>query len=235
MSQWIAVIEDEPDIAELELQALKKEGFLVKTFPDGDSFLKALLQQKIPLNLILLDIMLPGTSGIEVLKFLRNNPDYESYQKIPVIMLTARDSEVDKVLGLEFGADDYISKPFSPRELTARVKAVIRRTETAEGAKNHKSVIRISGITIDTNKYQVFIDETPVDLTTVEFKILSILSKRKGWVYDRSKLIDILWGGEKLITDRTIDVHIKHLREKLGRYGGLIKTLRGVGYKIEEE
>jgi DNA-binding response OmpR family regulator len=235
MTQWIAVIEDEPDIAELEAQALKKEGFQVKTFPDGDSFLGALLKEKIPLQLVLLDIMLPGTSGIDVLRLLRNNSDYEAYKKTPVIMVSARDTEVDKVLGLEFGADDYVSKPFSPRELTARIKAVIRRTETTEESSKPATVLKVSGITIDMNKFQAFVDGSPVELTTVEFKILSILSRRKGWVFDRSRLIDLLWSGEKIITDRTIDVHIKHLREKLGKYGDLIKTLRGVGYKIEEE
>jgi DNA-binding response OmpR family regulator len=235
MSQWIAVIEDEPDIAELESQALKKEGFHVKIFLDGDSFLSSLIKEKSQVQLILLDIMLPGTSGIDVLRLLRNSHDYEAYKKTPVIMVSARDSEVDKVLGLEFGADDYIAKPFSPRELTARVKAVIRRTESSEQSVSQTTIMKVSGITIDMNKFQAYIDGDPVDLTTVEFKILSILSKRKGWVFDRARLIDILWSGEKLITDRTIDVHIKHLREKLGKYGDLIKTLRGVWYKIEEE
>lgn len=236
MNKMIAVIDDEADIVELETQALKKEGFAVKSYSDGDSFLYSLVSEKPLLHLILLDIMLPGTNGNDILKFLRSHEDYAAYKKVPVILVSARDTEVDKVLGLEIGADDYIAKPFSPRELTARVKAVLRRFEDPDTpGSSASSVIRVGAIHIDEKRFQVSIEDTVVELTTAEFKILATLARRKGWVFDRNKLIDSIWGGDKYVTDRTIDVHIKHLREKLGKHGSLIKTLRGVGYKIEEE
>lgn len=235
MNQQIAVVDDEADIVELEEQALKKEGFLVSAYFSGDRMLDDLLKAKKVFSLILLDIMLPGFSGIEILKQLKNNPDYESYKSVPVILVSAKDGEIDKVLGLELGADDYISKPFSPRELTARVKAVLRRSEEKSLSSEPGNKIKIAGIVIDEKKFLVTADGKPVDLTTAEFKILSVLSRRKGWVFERNKLIDMIWGGDKYVTDRTIDVHIKHLREKLGDCGYVVKTVRGVGYKADEE
>lgn len=232
MPGWIAIVEDESDIAELEAQSVKKEGFEAKLFESGDAFLNTVLKEKNKPALILLDIMLPGSSGLDILRIIRNTPEYEALRNIPVIFVTARDSEVDKILGLEMGSDDYIAKPFSPRELGARVKAVVRRSGNAPAEPD--TAIRIQGLLIDEKKFVARVDGEAVELTTAEFKILVLLARRKGWVFDRNKVIDALWGGEKYVTDRTIDVHIKHLREKLGPYGDLIKTVRGIGYKLDE-
>ena len=233
MNPVIAVVEDDEDIQLLEMNTLQKEGFTVNAFSNGEDFMKSLYQQKPDFQFIILDLMLPGKSGLGILKIIRNSPDYEKYAKIPIIIVSAKDTEVDRIMGLELGADDYISKPFSTREMLARVKSVMRRTDgKIESTKG--PIIKISGLIIDEQKYVVTIDHQVVELTQAEFKILQILAKRKGWVYDRNKLIDMIWGGEKNVTDRTIDVHVKHLREKLGKYGDLIKTLRGIGYKLEE-
>lgn len=235
MAKVVAIVEDEPDIAELESETLKKEGFLTRVFYNSDVFLQSLSKDRNGYALLLLDIMLPGISGTDLLKLLRNSPDYETYKSLPVIIVSAKDNEIDKVLGLEFGADDYLAKPFGPRELIARVKAVLRRADEKSTTNTMSSILRVGDIVIDENRFIVLLKDEPVVLTTVEFKILALLAKRKGWVFDRNKLIDLLWGGEKYVTDRTIDVHIKHLREKLGASGSLIKTLRGIGYKIDEE
>ena len=171
--------------------------------------------------------MLPDADGIEICKYLKSNQEFSS---IPVIMLTARADETDKVLGLELGADDYVTKPFSPRELVARVKAVLRRKTQDSGKK-----IKIGDILlIDLNKFQAFVENKKIDLTPTEFRILKILASKKGWVFTRDQILDHLWGHDKVVLDRTIDVHIKNLREKLGEAAKFIKNVRGVGYKIEE-
>ncbi len=222
----ILVIDDEQDILELVSIHLEKAGYKVKTFLEGESLLK-FLQKNIP-ALLILDIMLPNQDGYEICKIIRKD---ERTASIPIIMLTAKGDELDKVLGLELGADDYITKPFSPRELVSRVKAVLRRIERKEISDK----ISISNnILIDLPKHKVFVDGEPVQLTLTEFKILKILAQKKGWVFSREKLLDYLWGDEKFVIDRTIDVHINNLRKKLGKYGDLIKNLRGIGYKLEE-
>jgi len=172
--------------------------------------------------------MLPDMDGIEICKKIRAIPSSSS---LPIIMLTARSEETDKILGLELGADDYVTKPFSPKELVARVKAVLRRQ-----LKPDKSE-RISvgkALEIDLKKYEVVLCGKKIDLTITEFKILELLSSKKGWVFTRDKILDHLWGDEKAVIDRTVDVHIRHLREKLGKESSLIKNVRGVGYKLEE-
>jgi DNA-binding response OmpR family regulator len=180
-------------------------------------------------DLLLLDLMLPDVDGIELCKRLKADPDYK---RIPVIMLTARRDETDKVLGLEIGADDYVTKPFSPRELVARVKAVLRRGSTDEAGE----VIALGkGFRMDLARHEVRDGAgAPIDLTPTEFGILSRLARKKGWVFPRERLLNDIWGSEVFVTDRNIDVHIRHLREKLGEAGSLIVNVRGVGYKLAE-
>jgi len=225
MNELIAVIDDEPDILELVSLHLKRSNFKVKEFSNAESFLK-FLSSNIP-DLIILDLMLPDADGIEICKFLKSREDFVS---IPIIMLTARATEADKVLGLELGADDYVTKPFSPRELVARVKAVLRRKTQKPGRK-----IKVGDILlIDLDKFEVFVEDRKIDLTPTEFRILKILASKKGWVFTRNQILDHLWGHDKIVLDRTIDVHIKNIREKLGKAKKFIKSVRGVGYKIEE-
>jgi len=238
MKPIIAIVEDEEDIAELESSSLAREGYSTRIYKTGPAFIADLERNKNNIIMVILDLMLPEMSGTEILKMLKNNPVYEAFRRIPVIIVSAKDTEVDKILGLELGADDYISKPFSPRELTARTMALLRRSsgekfETPSGQAN--KIIRIGNIEINEDKFQVFVNGKDISLTSVEFRIMVILSKRKGWVFDRNKLMDQIWSGEKIITGRTIDVHIKHLREKLQPYGSFIKTVRGVGYKLDDK
>jgi DNA-binding response OmpR family regulator len=229
MNKYIAVIDDEKDIARLVSVHLAKNNYQVAEFYNAGSFLDS-LKEKMP-DLIVLDLMLPDTDGIEVCKFIKSR---DEYKKIPVIMLTARHEEIDKVLGLEVGADDYVTKPFSPRELIARVKAVLRRWE--EGETENKILTIDEKIFIDIDKHEVYdTAKNRILLTNTEFNILIILLKKRGWVFSREKLLDNLWGQEKYVIDRTIDVHIKNLREKLGETGKLITNIRGVGYKLENK
>ena len=222
----IAIIEDEPDIVELVTVNLNKEGFKVKGFYKAQDLFNYLKIYN-P-DLIILDIMLPDLDGFEVCKKLKKENKTAS---IPIIMLTSKSEEVDKILGLELGADDYVTKPFSPRELTARVKAVLRRNTEK---KEMKEIISIGNvILIDLKKHKVLIKNKEIKLTRTEFKILTILSDHQGWVLSRDQILDHLWGNEKIVVDRTIDVHIRHLRKKLGTYSKYIKNIRGVGYKLE--
>ncbi len=221
------IVEDEPDILELMVINLKKAGFQVEAFTDAGPMLK-LLEKQIP-DLILLDLMLPDQDGLDVCKGLRNNP---KFKEIPVIMVTAKTEELDVVLGLELGADDYIPKPFSPRELVARVKAVLRRSSYK--AVTTSSKVTVAGIlTIDAEKFEITVEDKVVQLTSTEFMILKILAGKPGWVFSREKILDLLWGDSKDVYDRTVDVHIKNLRDKLGVAGKLVRNVRGVGYKLE--
>lgn len=224
----ITIVEDEEDIVKLVSHHLKREGFKVKEFHNGRDFL-SYLESVVP-DLAVLDIMLPGIDGLEICRILKNKSTTAS---VPIIMLTAKASEADVVVGLELGADDYIVKPFSPRELVARVKTVLRRTGTKESEDN---IIKVGPLIINTEKYEVSVDNEKVLLTTTEFKILEVLADGKGRVFTRDQLLKKkrLWGDDKLVYDRTIDVHIKNLREKLGPAGNMIKTVRSIGYKLEE-
>ena len=226
MKGTIAVVDDEVDILELVSIHLEKAGFTVKEFQNGGSLL-TFLDKYIP-DLIILDLMLPDMDGLEICKSLKKQ---EKFASIPIVMLTAKVEEMDKVLGLELGADDYVVKPFSPRELVSRVKAVLRRTK---GREESKTIKIGNNLLIYPQKYKVTVNGRNVDLTTTEFKILRMLSERRGWVFSREQMLDYLWGEEKAVLDRTVDVHINHLREKLGKEGELIKNVRGVGYKLEE-
>jgi DNA-binding response OmpR family regulator len=224
----ITIVDDEDDIVKLVSHHLKREGFKVKEFHNGRDFL-SYIESVVP-DLAVLDIMLPGINGLEICRILKNK---NSTSNVPIIMLTAKATEADVVVGLELGADDYIVKPFSPRELVARVKTVLRRTGTKESEDN---IIGVGPLSINTEKYEVTVENEKVVLTTTEFKILEVLADGKGRVFTRDQLLKKkrLWGDDKLVYDRTIDVHIKNLREKLGVAGNMIKTVRSIGYKLEE-
>ena len=226
MNKLIAVLDDELDMLEVVSHHLEKEGFNVKKIDDVDSFY-VFIEEHIP-DLIVLDIMLPGTSGFEICKDLKSDSKYST---IPIIMFSCKDEEIDKVVGLELGADDYITKPFSGNELVARVKAVLRRHSVHKDNKINNIGEKL---TIDLEKYEVIHGNEKIDLTTTEFKILQLLSSRKGVVFSRGRILEHLWGSEKFVVDRAIDVHIRHLREKLGTASHYIKSVRGVGYKINE-
>lgn len=223
-SRKIAVLDDEPDIVELVVVNLSKANFKVQGYLNVEDFYNG-IDKNLP-ELVLLDLMLPGADGFEILKHLKSTPKYAS---IAVIMLTVRGDEIDKVVGLELGADDYITKPFSPKELTARVKAVLRRNKLPI----NENLRTLNDITIDLQRYEVIRNGKKIDLTPTEFKILTLLSDRRGWVYSREQILNHLWGQEKFVIERTVDVHIRHLREKLGESGKMIKNIRGVGYKLE--
>jgi two-component system phosphate regulon response regulator PhoB/two-component system alkaline phosphatase synthesis response regulator PhoP len=226
LSRLIAVVDDEPDILELVALHLKKAGFSVRTFPDAGRFQKS-LASSLP-DLVILDLMLPDADGLDVCKDLKKE---NRTSHIPVMMLTARGEELDRVLGLEIGADDYITKPFSPKELVARVKAVLRRHDKLE---TRDTVELADGVVMDMNRYEVTVNGRKVDVTTTEFKLLGILAERRGWVFSRDEILSRLWGDEKAVLDRTVDVHIVNLRKKLGKAGRLIDNVRGVGYKLRD-
>jgi len=226
LSRLIAVVDDEPDIRELVALHLRKAGFSVRTFPDAASFQKS-LASNLP-DLVVLDLMLPDADGIEVCKDMKHEG---RTARVPVVMLTARGDELDRVLGLEIGADDYVTKPFSPKELVARVKAVLRRHVRHEA---NDKVELADGVVMDTNRYEVTAHGRKLDLTTTEFKLLAILAERRGWVFSRDEILNRLWGDEKAVIDRTVDVHVTNLRKKLGKAGGLIENVRGVGYKLRD-
>ncbi len=224
----ILVVDDEPDLVELVSYNLRKEGFDVASAFDGEEALKKIRQESF--DLAILDLMLPGIQGMELCRILRNDPKTEA---LPIIMVTAKGGEVDRVLGLEIGADDYIAKPFSPRELAARVKAVLRRVIRK---KPVAKIIRIGDLLIDAETYSVSKKEEPLDLSATEFRLLLYLVERKGKVFSRGQLLDAVWKDEAFVEPRTVDVHIRRLRTQIEddpaspRY---IKTKRGVGYYVE--
>ncbi len=221
----ILVVDDEADLVELVSYNLKKEGFVVDSASDGETALIKVRKGKY--DLLILDLMLPGIQGIELCRILRNDSKTAS---LPIIMLTAKGEEVDRILGLEMGADDYLTKPFSPRELIARVKAVLRRSVEKPV---HEKILKIGDIEIDTERYAVSIKGNPIKLSATEFKLLLFLAERKGKVFSRGQLLDAIWRDEAFVEPRTVDVHIRRLRSNIEedpakpRY---IKTLRGIGY-----
>lgn len=231
MSDKILIVDDEPHIIELVKFNLEIEGFKIIEASDGSQALEIAHTQK-P-DLIILDLMLPGIDGWQVCKELRAAKDT---QYIPIIMLTARSEEIDKILGLEIGADDYITKPFSPMELTARVKAVLRRAANSGNTEN-ENIIKIGGITIDTEKYEVLINGVKQEFTPKEFELLKVLASNPGKVFTREYLLENIWGYDYLGDTRTVDVHIRHLRQKIERGSDkpvYIETLRGIGYKLNK-
>jgi phosphate regulon transcriptional regulator PhoB len=229
-SKRILVVDDEADLVELVSYNLKKEGFSVDSASDGEAALAKI--RKGGYGLVVLDLMLPGIQGIELCRILRNDPKTGS---LPIIMLTAKGEEVDRILGLEMGADDYISKPFSPRELVARVKAVLRRsTEKPASGK----LLKTGELEIDPEKYTVSVKGKPIKLSATEFKLLLFLAERKGKVFSRDQLLDAVWRDEAFVEPRTVDVHIRRLRANIEAdpaHPKYIKTMRGIGYLFTEK
>ncbi len=227
MSKKVLIVDDEKDIVDLVAFNLNKEGYAVLKAYDGEKALELARTGK-P-HLILLDLMLPGIQGLEVCKILRSKPDTAN---LPIIMLTAKGDEVDKVLGLEIGADDYVTKPFSVKELMARIRALLRRSEPA---REKAEVFEYGGLRIDFESHKVVVDGKSVNLSPMEFRLLGFLSRNPGRVCSREQLLDQVWGDEAFVEPRTVDVHIRRLRaqieqdEKNPRY---IVTVRGVGYRF---
>lgn len=224
----IYIVEDDPNIRELVSYALQTSGMPAAGFADGPSFWQAAAQER-P-ELVLLDIMLPGEDGITILRRLRAAPDTA---KIPVILLTAKNTEYDKVVGLDTGADDYIPKPFGMMELIARIRAVLRRTEDMQDKDEPRPLVA-GGICVDERAHTVFVDEQEVQLTLKEYQLLCLLMKNRGAVLTRDVLLENIWGYNNESETRTVDVHIRTLRQKLGADGALIETVRGVGYRMGE-
>ena len=222
----ILVIDDEPSIINLVSAYLKPEGYEVYSAADGNAGFKAAHAFK-P-DLIILDLMLPGMDGMELLSRLRRESD------VYVIMLTARSEETDKIIGLSVGADDYMTKPFSPRELVARVKAALRRLKTGSGPGVERSLLSFQHVQIDVGAHTVRVDDVPVELTSIEFDLLRALAENRGRVLSREQLLERIWGADYFGEMRVVDVHLGHVRQKLGDES-LIATVRGVGYRFEDE
>lgn len=223
----ILLVDDEEDILELLAYNLKREGFKTSGAKTGEEALKK-IETDTP-DLIILDLMLPGIDGLEITRMLKSN--YKTV-KIPIIMLSAKGEESDIVAGLELGADDYVTKPFSPRILIARVKAMIRRDSVP--AENDDEVLHIHQCMIHPGRREVIINKKPIDLTYTEFQVLYYLAKRPGWVATRTQIVDAVRGTDYFVTDRSVDVQIVGLRKKLGIWGQNIETVRGVGYRLKE-
>ena len=223
----IAIVEDEPDIAEIVKYNLEREGFEVRHSEHGTDGLK-LIKDWQP-DLAILDIMLPGMDGVEICRNIRQS---ENIGDIPIIMLSAKDDEIDVVLGLRMGADDYVTKPFSPRELLERVKAVLRRRRAQ--AEPTTSKVSYGPLSVDKERHEVKLEEAPIELTATEFKILSCLAERPGRVFKRDDLLSRVLGDDAIVIDRTIDVHIRSIRKKFGDHRDLIETVRGVGYRFKD-
>lgn len=227
MPTRVLVVEDDPAIQELIRFTLQKAG-LEPVAAESAEAAEAALRAELP-DAVLIDWMLPKLSGLALAQKLRAEG---RTAKLPLIMVTARGEEADRVAGLESGADDYLVKPFSPSELVARVKAILRRS--ARPGSPEGGIVRLGDkLSLDPGRHEARVHGRTVSLTSTEFSLLLILSRRPGWVFTREQILDSLWGDEKDVIDRTVDVHIRHLREKLGDAGSLIKNIRGVGYKIE--
>jgi len=224
----ILVVDDEEDILELVRFHLAREGYQLTLAATGEEALKKAKHETF--DLVVLDLMLPGLDGLEVAKALKADARTKG---VPIVMLTAKGEDADVVSGLEIGADDYITKPFSPRVLTARVKAVLRRRSKA--APDDTKVTTIYELEIHPGRRTVLAGGKPVDLTYTEFQLLSVLARRPGWVFTRSQIVDAVRGSDYPVTDRSVDVQVVGLRKKLGAYGDYIETVRGVGYRFREK
>lgn len=220
--QIVYIVEDDTSIRELEMYALKNAAFEVLGFSDGRALMTA-IESRVP-DIILLDIMLPDEDGLDILNKIRNSA---LYCNIPVVMVTAKTSEIDAVKGLDMGADDYITKPFGVMELVSRVKAILRRLD-----RDKKTVLRYKSILLDENRHTVLVDGAEIELTYKEYEILKQLIRNKDIVLSRDRLMEIVWGYNFEQGNRTVDVHIQSLRKKLGSAGEYIKTIRNVGYKV---
>lgn len=226
--QKIFIVEDEADIRELLEYSLEREGYEVDSAPEGVSGL-ARIRRRVP-DLILLDLMLPGLDGLEICRRLKQD---DATRGIPIIMVTAKGEEADVVLGLGMGADDYVPKPFSPKEVTARVKAVLRRA-MLDTESDEKRVVSRGPLEVDPTRHKVSVGETEVPLTATEFRILHFLAARPGRVFEREQILSFALGPNTVVTDRSVDVHIRAIRKKLGDYRDLIETVRGIGYRFAE-
>ena len=224
----ILVVDDEADIRELVEYNLTQNGYRVTCVAAGEEALKE-ARRGLP-DAILLDLMLPGIDGLEVCRTLKQDP---KTAHIPVIMLTAKGEEADVVIGLELGADDYITKPFSPRVLMARLRAVLRKRGTL--AEGDTDTISLHGVVINPRRREVTVHGEPVELTNTEFRLLHFLARRPGWVFTRNQIIDSVRGDGYPVTDRAVDVQVAGLRKKLGAYGEYVETVRGVGYRFREK
>lgn len=235
MTGRILIVEDDVSVRDLLTHALTREGLNAQAFEDGDRALEDLRSAE-PYDLVILDVMLPGTDGFSICREIRAGNVGSLHKETPVIMLTARDDETSAVVGLELGADDYVTKPFRLRELTSRIRAQLRRGE-ANGQNHAESRIEVPGLTVDLLRRQVIREGLPVELTATEFEVLSLLASHPGWVYERRQIMDHLWEGAFFGTLRSADVHIQHIREKIEpepkkpRY---IQTVRAIGYKFTE-
>ena len=223
-SKLVAVVEDDPAVRSLVVSQLEQSGFRTAEFTTAGAFYEYLEARK-P-DLVILDRGLPDGDGLDVCRYIRER---HRFADVPVLVLTGRSEEIDRVLGLELGADDYIAKPFSPLELVARVKTQFRRQERQED----RETIEAGGmLVLDLKKYEVTVEGSKVELTPTEFRVLRILAEKPGWVLSRDQILDALWGDDKAVIDRTVDLHITNIRRKLGKAGELIKSIRGVGYKL---
>lgn len=227
MKQKVLVVDDEKDILELISYNLEKNGYIVTTAKSGEEAYDLIKEKHF--DLVILDLMLPGIDGLDLCKIIKSE---KASQNIPIVMVTAKSEEADKVAGLEIGADHYVTKPFSPRELLAIVKATLRRKVTAI-EEEPMEIIR-GDLVIHTGRHEILLKGKPIELTNLEFRILLTLAKRPGWVMTRYQIVDATRGEGISVTDRTIDVHIVSLRKKLGEYADMIETVRGVGYKFKE-
>jgi two-component system phosphate regulon response regulator PhoB len=226
-SKRILIVEDENDVVDLLTLNLRKAGgFLISKAGDGATGLTKARAEK-P-DFIILDLMLPKIPGLEVCKILKSEA---ATRHIPILMLTARAEEIDRVVGLECGADDYVTKPFSPREIVLRIKAILRRG----AAKETDDRLSAGPITIDPARHEVLVNGKRVELTSLEFKLLRTLMQRRGRVQERDRLLNEVWGYESVIDTRTVDTHVRRLREKLGRAGEVVETVRGFGYRVREK
>ncbi len=226
MRQTILVVDDEPDIVEIIQYNLDKSGFDVIVAEDGPSALEK-ARDETP-DLIVLDLMLPGLEGTDVCRILKQD---DRTRSIPILMLTAKSEEIDRIIGLELGADDYVVKPFSPREIALRIRNILRRRIEPESS----GPVRVGPLVIDVEGHHVSVSGRTVTLTATEFKLLVILFQRRGRVQTRDELLDVVWGYDYMGYGRTVDAHIKRLREKLGEASGMVETVRGVGYRFVKQ
>jgi DNA-binding response OmpR family regulator len=226
-SKTVLIVEDEKDVVDLLTLNLRKAGgFKILTASDGAAGLNKARSER-P-DFVILDLMLPKMPGLEVCKILKSDP---TTRHIPILMLTAKADEIDRIVGLEFGADDYVTKPFSPREVVLRIRAILRRGTTEEIDER----LNAGPITIDPARHDVSVNGKKVNLTSLEFKLLRTLMQRRGRVQERDRLLNEVWGYESVIDTRTVDTHVRRLREKLGKAGDAVETVRGFGYRFREE
>lgn len=226
MNQQILIADDEVDMLNLVGTNLSGAGFIVHKAEDGPAAVAA-ARQRLP-HLIVLDLMMPGMTGLEVCRVLKNDATTES---IPIVLLTARGGEADRILAFELGADDYVTKPFSPRELVLRIRGILKRST---GMDPERAMLQAGDIRLDADRHEIYVRGRPVELTAIEFRLLATLMERRGRVQSRDSLLSAVWGVDRDIESRTVDTHLRRLREKLGSAGDQIRTVRGFGYRLDE-